>query len=255
MTIAKPGKARAKIEEFIGLLSDLQQHELDIQEMELADIYPIDIARQDNEANTILQKIRKLRPLIQEISKRVSPDIDPRWFEEKKRNWIWQAKATSEDLIGELDLITIHQDIIGPAGPALVAEGLHPWIWNAAVSLWDSGHYKQAVENAWNALVKETQIKTRSTATGKRLYGNLFSVSSSDKRPLEFSDIEKETEDWISAHEGAHHYGMGCSQGIRNLRAHTTDILDEQEALEYLASLSVLARWIDKATLREREAS
>ena len=255
MTIAKPDKARTKIKEFIGLLIDLQQHDLNIKDMVHADIYPVDITRHDNEADMTRQRIRELRPLIQAISKRISPDSDPNQFEESDWDWIEKAKVASEHLIGDIDLITTYPEILGTAGPTLVAEGLHPWIWNAAVSLWDNGHYKQAVENAWNALVEKTQIKTGSTATGKKLYSNLFTVSSGDNRPLEFSDIKKETENWTSAHEGAHHFGMGCSQGIRNLRAHTTDTLDEQEALEYLASFSVLARWIDKATLREREAS
>ena len=41
------------------------------------------------------------------------------------------------------------------------------------------------------------------------------------------------------------HLGMGCAQGIRNPQAHPTDALTEQEALEQLAALSVLARWVD----------
>ena len=40
--------------------------------------------------------------------------------------------------------------------------------------------------------------------------------------------------------------GMGCAQGIRNPQAHPSDDISEQEALEQLAALSVLARWVDK---------
>ena len=39
--------------------------------------------------------------------------------------------------------------------------------------------------------------------------------------------------------------GMACAQGIRNPRAHPSDDITEQEALEQLAALSVLARWVD----------
>ena len=40
------------------------------------------------------------------------------------------------------------------------------------------------------------------------------------------------------------HFGRGCAPGIRNLNAHGTGELPNQEALEYLAALSVLARWV-----------
>lgn len=42
------------------------------------------------------------------------------------------------------------------------------------------------------------------------------------------------------------HLGMGCAQGIRNPQAHPSDDITEQEALEQLAALSVLARWVDE---------
>ena len=56
---------------------------------------------------------------------------------------------------------------------------------------------------------------------------------------------------WTSAHEGAQYLGMGCAQGIRNAQAHGTDDLDEQEALEQLAALSVLARWVESSSVVE----
>ena len=73
-----------------------------------------------------------------------------------------------------------------------------------------------------------------------------------DGRRLRFKHLDELTEDgkrnqsWVSAHEGAMNYGRGCAQGIRNLNAHGTSELSEQEALEYLAALSVLARWVDQ---------
>ena len=43
--------------------------------------------------------------------------------------------------------------------------------------------------------------------------------------------------------------GMGCAQGIRNAQAHPSDDLTEQEALEQLAALGVLARWVDECNV------
>ena len=40
--------------------------------------------------------------------------------------------------------------------------------------------------------------------------------------------------------------GWVGAQGIRNPQAHPSDDITEQEALEQLAALSVLARWVDE---------
>jgi hypothetical protein len=37
---------------------------------------------------------------------------------------------------------------LGDVGPKLAAASLHPWVWEAARSLWSSGHYAQAVTSA-----------------------------------------------------------------------------------------------------------
>ena len=39
------------------------------------------------------------------------------------------------------------------------------------------------------------------------------------------------------------------SAGLRNRAAHTTDPIPAEVAIEYLASLSVLARWVEEAEL------
>ena len=44
----------------------------------------------------------------------------------------------------------------------------------------------------------------------------------------------------------AQHLGMDCVQGIRNPQAHPSDDLSKPDALEQLAALSVLARWVNE---------
>lgn len=254
MNIAEPGKAREKVEEFIDLLNELEEHELHIIDMKWASLEGIDIAYYNRKGEPVRRKIRELKPLIQSISKRIKPDSYLNTFKVGDSDWITNVKAGAEELIGTIDMMTTDKEILGPEGPALVAKSLHPWIWDAAMKLWADGHYKQAVEQAWNNLVRHTQNKTGSKSTGTKLYSNLFKGTSKDDRPLGFPEISQETEDWKSAHQGAHHYGMGCALRIRNLTAHTTDELDEQKALEYLAALSVLARWVDEATVLAQSA-
>lgn len=49
-------------------------------------------------------------------------------------------------------------------------------------------------------------------------------------------------------HAAVTNFAVGCYLGIRNPAAHEHEVdWDEQTALEYLAALSTLARWIDKA--------
>jgi Protein of unknown function (Hypoth_ymh) len=46
-------------------------------------------------------------------------------------------------------------------------------------------------------------------------------------------------------------FAEGCFAGIRNPASHEHgDDLSEQKALEYLAALSILARWIDECEVR-----
>ena len=160
MNIAEPDKAREKVNEFIDLLDELGEHELQISEMKWNSLEVIDIAYQDRNADAVRRKIHELKPLIQIISKRIMPDSYLNIFEVEDNNWIMDVKAEAEKLIGTIDMITTHNKILGPEGPALVAESLHPWIWDAAMKLWTDGHYKQAVDNAWNNLVKHTQNKS-----------------------------------------------------------------------------------------------
>ena len=173
--------------------------------------------------------------------------------------WGWDtALEAAERLIGILQQQEKHDAILGPSGPLLAAAVLHKWVWNAAVDLWDSGHYKEAVRSAASAVEDQTRLKIdRRDLTGAAIFTEAFGLDLPEPgRPrLRFARIEekagsgKRSQEWTSAHEGAMAFGRGCFQGIRNLQAHGTADLPEQQALEYLAALSVLARWVDEAQL------
>jgi Protein of unknown function (Hypoth_ymh) len=60
------------------------------------------------------------------------------------------------------------------------------------------------------------------------------------------------SETYRSLHAGAMAFGQGCFKAIRNVLAHEYGGLadpPEEEALHYLAAFSVLARWIEQATV------
>jgi hypothetical protein len=56
---------------------------------------------------------------------------------------------------------------------------------------------------------------------------------------------------FASVHRGVRSFAEGCYVAIRNPISHTEGDLGEDEALEQLAALSVLARWVDSATLEK----
>ena len=199
-----------------------------------------------------LADVRKTQPLIERIAERIDP-ANVKQLEEEPgfTRWRWNnAYNETLRLIGILEKQEALQRIMGPEGPKLAAYRLHPWVWNAATSLWGGGHHGPALHEAAKAVELQTQLKVgRRDLTGRKLYSTAFSKDdpSAGGARLRFAHLDRSErpDDWNSAHEGTMYLGMACAQGIRNPRAHPSDDITEQEALEQLAALSVLARWVD----------
>jgi hypothetical protein len=158
---------------------------------------------------------------------------------------------TSQQLAGLLNSVEEAEQILGPVGPKPAAASLHPWIWNAAVSLWDDGHLREAVQAAAVALFDShlpAKLGVPAGRSAKDLAAQAFSADppAAGSPRLRLADYPEASASWISQHEGARFFGMGCAQLIRNLVTHGAQP-DEQTALEQLASLSLLARLIDRA--------
>lgn len=136
---------------------------------------------------------------------------------------------------------------MAPDAPQLVADQLHPRVWSAASTIWDTGEYRVAVAQA--SLALSTHIKA---LAGSRLTdGKLMADVLSPEQPktgqvrLHFpGDSEDET--WRSRQRGLHMLAQGAYAGIRNVLAHEDETLREHAALECLAVLSVVARWVDE---------
>lgn len=141
---------------------------------------------------------------------------------------------------------------LGDDAPELSAANLHPWIWSGASSLWNSGHYREAVEAAIRKLNAETQNKLgRRDLSEADLFNQAFSEqSASAKNPRLHRMPDDGSKTFKSVQRGARTFAEGMFAGIRNPLAHEVDQeMPEQQALEYLAALSVLARWVDGSTL------
>lgn len=136
---------------------------------------------------------------------------------------------------------------LGNDAPQISAGQLHPWVWGGARSLWQSGHYRSAVEGAAKKLNAETQNKVgRRDISETDLFKQAFSLDApAHGKPRLRRKEPDDTDTCKSVQGGAWALAEGIYAGIRNPFNHEDPRdIDEQTALEYLAALSVLARWV-----------
>jgi hypothetical protein len=148
-----------------------------------------------------------------------------------------------------LGLARRHAEIeicLGPDGPQLPADLLHAWVWEAARSLWDTRHYREAVQVAATSVNAHLQhIAGRRDVSDYRLVTELFSEKDPEVgRPRLRWPGDPSDEQFRSMQAGLRGYGAGVFQCIRNPATHDLDELSEQDALERLASLSLFCKWV-----------
>lgn len=141
-----------------------------------------------------------------------------------------------------------------PELPGLGPGEFHPWVAEPAARLWGDGHRRQAVQAAASAVENWLRAKTGvHQGSAAALAASAFSPDKpkTGSPRLRFTGFDPVGSDgWKSAHEGAGAFARGCFLRIRNLYIHH-DGEAEQEDLEALAALSLLARWIDDAEVVE----
>jgi hypothetical protein len=141
---------------------------------------------------------------------------------------------------------------LGEDAPDLNASKMHHWVWEGARSLWQSGHFGEAVEGAAKKVNAETQNKVGRRDVSE---ADLFIQAFSDDPPQAGKPRLRLPEDddgrtSRSLRRGIRTFAEGCFAAIRNPVAHDGGELSETEALEQLAALSILARWVDRAEPR-----
>lgn len=202
------------------------------------------------------EEITKQAHVVEQILDRVIPE----WRDlaaSKANKWVRHRTATiraREALVRDQE---IRENLVENA-PELSAAKLHTWIWTGAKSLWHSGHYREAVEGAIRKLNAEVQNKVgRRDVSETDLFKQAFSrdaAAPGKARLRRMADDGSKT--FESVQRGAMNFAEGVFAGIRNPLSHEADQeISEQEALEYLAALSVLARWVDNAEADRMEVS
>lgn len=137
-----------------------------------------------------------------------------------------------------------------PAAPALSADGLHPWVWRAASPFWETGQSAAAVEYGAKSLTAHIQQKSGSKLVDRELAADVFSTKPHNTHPRLWLPGGRDTDTWRSRQDGLHHLAIGAYAGIRNVVAHALEPgWSDEDALEYLAVLSTVARWADETIL------
>lgn len=159
---------------------------------------------------------------------------------------------------GALEHHATEQLIFEGSGPKLRADQLHPWVWDAARLAWGSGHRRHSIQTAATRIDEETKNKLgrfdiSGTPLGQQAWSDKPPTAEAKRlRPVGFGSAGDE--DYDSALNGARSLHAAVMSRIRNLATHSTEEIEEQVALEQLAALSLLARWIDEAeVIRDEE--
>ena len=200
------------------------------------------------------EEVMKQAQIVEPVFDRVIPDWrlmevgrSNRW--EKHR----EAAIRAKEALARADEL---RQNLGEVAPEISAADLHPWVWSGASSLWQSGHFRSAVEDAAKKVNAETQNKIgRRDVSETKLFQEAFSLDLPTNGKNRLRRMKPDTSDtYKSVQRGAMALAEGIYAGIRNPLNHEepTDI-DEQVALEYLAALSVLARWVDDSTVESVE--
>lgn len=202
------------------------------------------------------------RPQALALAERVLPLLDhlyPEWREDNPPRKTFEFASEHDGCMRLLERIGSHDEILSmlgktDTGPQLDAEQLHPLIWQAASAQWSTGHLHESVLAAAKAVnsLLQTKVQRRDVSEVK-----LVRDAFTDKAPtqakarLRFDAVEDE-QTRESMRDGVMNFGAGCFMAIRNPVGHLPNEeheLTEQEALERLAALSLLARWIDQANV------
>ncbi|WP_097966321.1 TIGR02391 family protein [Streptomyces sp. or20] len=199
-------------------------------------------------------QVQAATQIIEQVLDRVLPGWRTAEWKKPERQPFWREREAAHRAIAQLEAEQELADNLGSGAPQLDASTLHPWVWGSVQGLWGSGHYRQAVGVASVAVNAQSQAKLgRKDLSESKLLGDAFSTRDPEAgKPRLRLAPDDGSETWRSRHDGAAAFARGVYAAIRNPIAHEAgDELEENEALEQLAAFSVLARWIDSATVEK----
>jgi hypothetical protein len=189
--------------------------------------------------------------VVEQILARVLPDWRIAVPADDSGRWV-QEREAAQRAIAQLERQAEIDEKLGANAPRLAASSMHPWVWEGARSLWQSGHYREAVRAASVKLNAETQNKVgRRDVSETTLFQQAYSADGpgpgQPRLRLPHDDGGRTA---LSERRGIAALAEGCFAALRNPASHDPGDLDEAVALEQLAAFSLLARYVDSSQLR-----
>lgn len=187
-------------------------------------------------------KVYRHEPTAKQILQRLDPALADFDFDQDK----YTAEANAVRGLGILDDMDEWVVRLEPEAPALSADRLHPWVWGGAGTLWQSGHYRQAVQvvaTAVNAYA-QTRLGRRDVSDDKLMQEAFSDQPPQPGKPRLRCPGDQSDATVQSRQRGARSFGVGCFFALRNPATHEHEEWPEHIALECLAAFSILARWI-----------
>ncbi|MFF1830676.1 TIGR02391 family protein [Paenarthrobacter sp. NPDC058040] len=133
------------------------------------------------------------------------------------------------------------------SAPSIEPSLLHPLVWAAAQRLWNDGHLRQAVAAAAEAVSAQMkQLIGRNNASDTSLWQQAFAAADPQPgKPRLRWPGDADDQDVKTMQSGLLSFAPGVNMVIRNPATHVSADFTEQDGLEQLATLSVLARLVD----------
>jgi hypothetical protein len=172
--------------------------------------------------------------------------------EDGSLSYWFQVRAAAVEALGHARYRDEIAAFLRPTSPSIAADGFHPWVWEPAAPLWAAEARQDAVLSAARTVNRRLQQKLSRHDIGETdLCLQTFDLKDpvEDKPRLRFPG-DRTTPTWRARMEGAKYASAGAFLAIRNVAAHEDRVTwSEQEALEHLAVLSVIARWVEECSV------
>jgi uncharacterized protein (TIGR02391 family) len=145
-------------------------------------------------------------------------------------------------MIGTLEALADQAEAELP--PTVDVAQMHAAVWSQAARLWRDGHYRQAVQAASDGVVQLVKSRTgRNDAADTALWQQAFSKDDPQPGKPRLRWPGDQTDQTVkSMNEGLRNFAPGTQMTIRNPATHGPGEMTQQEAVERLSVLSLLAR-------------
>ncbi|GAA4784127.1 hypothetical protein GCM10023351_32070 [Microbacterium gilvum] len=154
---------------------------------------------------------------------------------------------------GRLEGLRVRAEAL--SSPTIEPTLLHLLVWAAAQRLWNDGHLRQAVAAAAEAVNGQMkQLTKRNDASDTALWQQAFATGDAQPgKPRLRWPGNPDDQDVKTMRMGLVSFAPGVNMVIRNPATHVADDFVEQDALEQLATLSVLAKFVDACEIESAD--